>query len=270
MADGGDVIRQDRGVCRPLFFQKNVVLWSGAFLVVSVVSFQPQDAVLTLRAEQALGPSRTVDRPDIGVKHPVAVLSPAGSASPATLPAGPALGVLPGHGLDQVYVWLRNYRTGLKPAEKRRLATILYEESLQHQFDPALIMALVATESSVFNWSRSHRGAIGLMQLQPGTAQFVADRLADPEIEFALEGEELLFDPAVNLKLGVRYLAHLRHRFGDMKTALTAYNYGPTRVSDWLSQCEPLPTGYADRVLELSEEFHDQVRMASGPAPLSG
>lgn len=257
---------QGEGRHRPLFLQKNIVLWSGAFLAVLLVSFQPEGmrlSVLNQSPAEAAGQRAEAARASDG-------------SSPAAVPALARLGrhaIAPPartQSLAQVYQWLRDYRTGLKPSQKRRLAEILYEESLRYGFEPAQIMALIATESSVFNWSRSHRGALGLMQLQPGTAQFVADRWADEEMEIASGGEELLFDPAVNLKLGVRYLAHLRNRFGDLRTALTAYNYGPTRVSAWLSECAPLPTDYADRILELSDEFRGRVMLASGPVSLSG
>jgi soluble lytic murein transglycosylase-like protein len=56
------------------------------------------------------------------------------------------------------------------------------------------------------------------------------------------------------VRLGVRYLAQLIERFGgDLEAALTAYNWGPTRVSRMLQRGQKLPSGYAQSVLSVAE-----------------
>jgi soluble lytic murein transglycosylase-like protein len=192
---------------------------------------------------------------------PVAMKSPA--RSPAMLPVAwygdEAAGVV------MVQRWLADYRTGLSPMKKRQVAEALYRESQRHGFPPSLVVALMATESSAFNWSRSEQGAVGLMQLLPLTAEAMVSEVSawSQEGELRWHGEEMLFDPLVNIKLGLRYLAYLNRQFGDVTTALTAYNYGPTRVSQWLDACEPLPLSYANRVLGLSQVFHDRAQTES-------
>jgi len=157
-----------------------------------------------------------------------------------------------------VYQWLAEYRTGLTMSQKRQLAESLYKESRHYGFQPALVMALIATESSFFNWSRSEQGAVGLMQLSPTTAEAVVRQWSASGVRVKWSGEETLFDPVINLRLGMGYLSQLVQQFGDLKTALTAYNYGPTRVSEWLAEGKPLPLAYANRVISLSEELRDQ------------
>jgi soluble lytic murein transglycosylase len=157
--------------------------------------------------------------------------------------------------------WLADYRTGLTLSQKRQLAESLYYESQRYGFQPALVMALIATESSVFNWSRSEQGAVGLMQLSPTTAEAMVREWSASGVRVHWSGEETLFDPVINLRLGLGYLSQLVQQFGDMKTALTAYNYGPTRVSEWLTECRTLPLSYANRVISLSKELRDQTQV---------
>jgi hypothetical protein len=157
-----------------------------------------------------------------------------------------------------VHQWLEDYRTGLTIPQKRLLAEALYKESQRYGLQPTLVMALIATESSFFNWSRSEQGAVGLMQLSPVTAEAMVRQWSASGVRVKWSGEESLFDPVINLRLGLGYLSQLVRQFGDLKTALTAYNYGPTRVSEWLAECKPLPLGYANRIISLSNELREQ------------
>jgi soluble lytic murein transglycosylase len=143
--------------------------------------------------------------------------------------------------------------TGLSVQEEKRLAYLIYQESVRHQYDPELIMAIIFAESSFHNWSRSKKGAIGLMQILPKTGMELAQ-----SNDLPFYSSRSLFDPRLNVKFGVQYLTYLHHRFGDLELALTAYNYGPTRVSQWLSEDQPLPTRYTRKVLAHYQTFMDE------------
>ncbi|MFZ5862639.1 MAG: lytic transglycosylase domain-containing protein [Nitrospirota bacterium] len=132
----------------------------------------------------------------------------------------------------------------LGPAERRRLGGVLADLSEHYGYDPALIVAVIMTESSFDPSSRSRKGALGLMQLLPNTAEQLAAETNRP-----WSGEHGLFDPTYNISLGVRYLAQLQKRFGSLDLALAAYNYGPARVDEFLRHGEPVPTEYSNRVL---------------------
>ena len=80
-----------------------------------------------------------------------------------------------------------------------------------------IVKAVIHTESSWKHKAVSKSGALGLMQVKPTTS------LA----EFDTPGSEL-YDPYVNITVGVKYLARLHERFGDWNTTLTAYSLGPT------------------------------------------
>ena len=81
----------------------------------------------------------------------------------------------------------------------------------------ALLKSMILRESGGNAQAVSHKGAAGLMQLMPDTAKAmgVSDR----------------FDPKESIMGGAKYLRSLVDRFGDLKTALAAYNAGPTNVA---------------------------------------
>ncbi|MBL8023246.1 MAG: lytic transglycosylase domain-containing protein [Elusimicrobia bacterium] len=96
-------------------------------------------------------------------------------------------------------------------------------------FDPFFVLALVRVESGFSKTAKSHRGAVGLMQLMPETGKEMAMRLGmDP-------AQTNLADPETNIRLGVHYLGVLRQEFGEDPVALlAAYNGGPRNVRKWI------------------------------------
>jgi soluble lytic murein transglycosylase-like protein len=90
----------------------------------------------------------------------------------------------------------------------------------RHEVDPRLVQAVIQVESAYEPAARSPKGAIGLMQLMPATAE-----------RYGAPSAEALLDPRVNVDVGVRYLRALLDRF-DQRTdlALAAYNAGEGAV----------------------------------------
>ena len=83
--------------------------------------------------------------------------------------------------------------------------------------DPLLVQAVMQVESGYNRRALSNKGAIGLMQLMPGTAELLA--VADP------------WDVSQNVRGGVKYLKRLMDRFeGKLEYALAGYNAGPNAV----------------------------------------
>ena len=96
-----------------------------------------------------------------------------------------------------------------------------------YSVDRALIYALVRRESAFRTRAHSRDGARGLMQLMPATARFVAGGRLDLH---------RLYDPAINLDLGQRYIDHLlNHPYvrGDLFRLAAAYNGGPGNLGRW-------------------------------------
>ncbi len=131
--------------------------------------------------------------------------------------------------------WLEVHRT--MPSWYARLWYPLeYEDAIRaeaarNDLDPALVAAIINAESGFVPDSRSSQGAVGLMQLLPETARFVADSSDRPS-----PSPDRLGVPAVNIAYGSRYLRYLIDRYGTVPLALAAYNGGETNLADWLEQ----------------------------------
>jgi len=133
----------------------------------------------------------------------------------------------------------------LLPGERARVARTIAHEARRAGFSPEFVLAVIRVESGGDPFARSHKGALGLMQLRPRTAEAVARGIG---VEWA--GAETLFDPVTNVRLGVAYLDHLRLRYGNLSVALAAYNWGPTRISEMLRRSQRIPVAYSQRVLD--------------------
>jgi soluble lytic murein transglycosylase-like protein len=98
-----------------------------------------------------------------------------------------------------------------------RLDRIVQEAARRHRLDPALVKAVISTESGWNTQAISQKGAVGLMQLVPATAQRFG--VGNP------------FDPAQNIEGGTMYLKSLLDRYnGDLIKTLAAYNAGEHTV----------------------------------------
>jgi soluble lytic murein transglycosylase-like protein len=141
---------------------------------------------------------------------------------------------------------LERQPTGLANVTKEELAEVIYEEANRYNQNPKFILALIATESEFYNWAVSEKGAKGLMQIMP----YVAESLArDLGIEWS--GDRTLFNPYLNIRMGIHYLSQLMLDFKDVQTALTAYNYGPTYVKGLIERKERIPHNYYRRFLTV-------------------
>jgi soluble lytic murein transglycosylase-like protein len=109
---------------------------------------------------------------------------------------------------------------------RRQLGQAIAEEARQTGYDPLLILAIIDVESDFEEEAISVKGARGLMQIKPSTLHFLAEKEG-----LRLSREEVAADPALCVRLGIRYLRTLQDRFGgDLDYALMAYNAGPTRI----------------------------------------
>jgi soluble lytic murein transglycosylase len=139
---------------------------------------------------------------------------------------------------------LLSYQTGLSRAEVRSVAEVIERESARHGLSRDLVLAVMQTESGFHNWARSRAGALGLMQIMPATGEMLAR-----ELEIPWEGPETLFEPRVNVRLGITYLARLHARYRNWGPALAAYNWGPGAIDRRLRRGHALPAAYTKRVL---------------------
>lgn len=105
-------------------------------------------------------------------------------------------------------------------------------EAKRYGVDPALAWGLMRAESAMQADARSPAGALGLLQLMPGTARAVARRNG-----LSYGGSQSLKEPAVNVALGIAHLAELYADFdGNWVRVAAAYNAGARAVERWLDQ----------------------------------
>lgn len=190
------------------------------------------------------GSSRAVQTPGASLNPEVAMASDIQDGMTERAQESPVVKMM------KIQMILERLKTGLPLKSKLRLAQLIYQESLQYNYDPELVLALIITESSFNNWSKSRVGALGLMQILPTTGRDVARAKNMP-----WRGKRTLFDPHANIKLGIHYLAELHDRFGNLEVALTAYNYGPTRIAEMQRHCGRLPRAYATRIMNIYKRF---------------
>lgn len=129
-------------------------------------------------------------------------------------------GLEPELGLDRVelgFAGLQEWSAEWIP--EGPLGELIVAIGRKYDLNPRLLAAIVAAESSFEPAARSPKGAMGLMQVMPATAQ-----------RFGVEPERL-YDPSVSLDVGARFLVVLRERFtGDLALMLAAYNAGEATV----------------------------------------
>ena len=156
--------------------------------------------------------------------------------------------------------WTIVERTWLYPYDYR---SYIETSAAQQHADPFLVAAVIKHESNFQPTARSDGGAVGLMQLMPQTAAWIAGQLGEPFTE------DYLYDPALNIRYGVWYLAELEREFGGNDIlALAAYNAGRGNVRDWMERSHwtdqfdeidaiPYPETrlYVRRVLEDREQY---------------
>lgn len=101
-------------------------------------------------------------------------------------------------------------------------------ESRDAGIDPALVAGLIRQESSFNPRAVSPAGARGLMQLMPSVAATIA-----PSAKISPWSATMLYDPGINIELGIRHLAPLLRSQPNVARSLAAYNAGGSRVARW-------------------------------------
>lgn len=108
---------------------------------------------------------------------------------------------------------------------------IVHEEAKKYLVDEDLIHGIILAESKYKSESKSHVGALGLMQLMPETAKWISEQLEEPF------DEHQLYNPAINIHYGAWYIAHLLDAYdGNVVLALAAYNAGKGQVDSWMEE----------------------------------
>ena len=127
-----------------------------------------------------------------------------------------------------------------------KYGSIIEQASQRFNLEPSLIKAVIKAESDFDHEATSEKGAQGLMQLMPETADEMA--VDDP------------YNPEENIFGGARYLSSLMGRFNnDLKLALAAYNAGPEKVDTYNGVPPYAETeNFIQKVLDFYREYKSE------------
>lgn len=104
--------------------------------------------------------------------------------------------------------------------------------SQRYHVDISLIAGIIMTESKFDTKAQSEHGAIGLMQMMPETATWVASQMEDDDFQ-----PEALRDATISIKYGTWYFAQLLEEYqGNQILAIAAYNAGRGNVNEWMEE----------------------------------
>jgi soluble lytic murein transglycosylase-like protein len=153
-----------------------------------------------------------------------------------------------------IFRFILRFSDDISPSDAVRLAKLIREESENYGLNPLLILAMIKVESEFSPNAVSPKGAIGLMQVMPQTAEFIAG-----DIGVSIDGMKPLHNPFINVKLGIHYLSMLINRFKSVEWALWAYNAGPGFLNTVSSESK-LPS-YVIKVLNFKNKLESLGRV---------
>lgn len=122
-------------------------------------------------------------------------------------------------------LWTALY-TVLQAAYPIKYGSIVDKYSSEFDIDRSLVLSIMKNESGFSETAVSHKNAVGLMQITPDTAAWIAEKNN--------VSDYCLADPEVNIRFSCWYLRYLCRNFGSLKTAVAAYNAGEGNVKKWL------------------------------------
>ena len=134
----------------------------------------------------------------------------------------------------------------------KMVAQTVIDESYKYKFDPVFLMSVIEGESSWRPEIVGGVGELGLMQIRPSTAEWIAGK-------FGLEynGKDSLLDPVINIQIGAAFLSYLRDHFDDhAQLYLAAYNMGQKNVASALSR-NKWPKEYPAHVMKFYVGFYE-------------
>lgn len=149
---------------------------------------------------------------------------------------------------------------------------VIRQQAADKDLDPFLIAGVIYTESR-FRHQTSHAGAVGLMQILPSTAHYIAQKSGGTQFQ---EGD--LATPQINIAYGSWYLRYLLDKYGGNEVlAIAAYNGGEGKVDEWVAgalgrgerfEVAAIPfketREYVGRVLDAREQYRREYRAELG------
>jgi len=150
-----------------------------------------------------------------------------------------------------VFKWTTQRLKNNWKRKSSQVAQAILKESEKYGFDPVFLMAVIENESSFNPEVIGGCGEIGLMQLTPDTAKWIASKYGIP-----YKGKKSLKNPVINISIGSAYLAYLRGKFDfHSQLYLAAYNMGTSHLHRSLDK-QIIPKDYSSRVMKRYVKFY--------------
>ncbi len=142
--------------------------------------------------------------------------------------------------------YILKFSNQISYSDALRLSKLIREECENYGLDPFLILSVIEVESEFSPKAVSPSGAIGLMQIMPETAEFIA-----AELGVSIDGAKSLYNPLTNVRFGIYYISFLVNRFKSIEWALAAYQSGPNSLSTTQESFGKQLPDYVKKVISL-------------------
>lgn len=153
-----------------------------------------------------------------------------------------------------IYRKVKNSLPAQWKAQSRHVAEAIITESAKYSMDPVFVLAVIKTESKFNPTIIGRHGEIGLMQIKPSTATWIAQKY-----KIQWDSRSDLHDPSINIKLGLAYMDYLRNTFKrESFNYVSAYNMGPTNVRKLLAS-NIRPDFYNAKVMKNYRAFYSLI-----------
>jgi soluble lytic murein transglycosylase len=129
----------------------------------------------------------------------------------------------------------------------------LINEANRAGLDPLFVVAIIQQESRFKSDIVGRHGEIGLMQIRPKTAEWIAKKS-----NVVWSSGQDLFNPDVNIKIGILYLSYLNKKFKNAQHSTAAYNMGPRNVKRIIAS-NRVPTIYHSQVYRHYKSFYKEI-----------
>ena len=110
----------------------------------------------------------------------------------------------------------------------QKFDALVEEYAAEYALEPALLYAVIRTESAFLPGAVSEAGAKGLTQIMPETFEWLQTKTGETL------ATEALHEPRVSIRYGALFLHLLQEEFSETETVIAAYHAGRTRVNGWL------------------------------------
>lgn len=166
-----------------------------------------------------------------------------------------------------VYERMEQSLKGSHKIHARKCAETIIAEAHRYGFDPLFLLAVIQTESRFRPDIRGSFGEIGLMQIKPSTAAWVAKKM-----KMKWNGDNSLFNPSENVKFGAAYFSMLRDTFdAQSRLYIAAYNMGTANVNR-AREKNIWPTVYPVRIMQNYVTMYRELaskRVAASPVSIA-